>query len=293
MPIFTTFWGVRGSIPTPGPATRRYGGNTSCVDIRTPEGHFICDAGTGIRELGIRMAREACGKPICAHLLLSHSHWDHIQGFPFFAPVYNPSTTLRVYGMDDGDDRFHRLLSGQMDSSYFPVQFSDLAGNIVADHLGGGTRRVADTEVSVLPVCHPGGSLSYRFQRGDHSVVYSTDNELDLLIENPDAPPDELRRIPESLVAFVRNTDLLIADGQYTDAEYPMRRHWGHSRATTVIDLAVAAGVKQVAIFHHDPMQSDADVEEKIADCRERANILGANDLTIFAAREGITLSIG
>ena len=295
MSMFVKFWGVRGSIPTPGPATRRYGGNTSCVELRTPEAHFICDAGSGIRELGIRLARAAHGTPITSHLMLSHAHWDHIQGFPFFGPVYNPTTTLRVYGTEPGDERFHQLLSGQMGSDYFPVEFSDLPGQIVSDHLDGGCRVVCDTEVSVLPVCHPGGSLSYSFRHGGRHVVYSTDNELDLLIENPEdgERPGVLRVLPAELVAFVRGADLLIADGQYTDEEYPKHRHWGHSRASTVVDLAVAAGVKQVAVFHHDPMQSDADVDAKIEACRARAASLGATGLSIFGAREGVELRIG
>lgn len=293
--MFVKFWGVRGSIPTPGPATRRYGGNTSCVEVRTPGAHFICDAGSGIRELGIRLAQVAAGKPITSNLMLSHAHWDHIQGFPFFGPAYNPTTTLHVYGTEPGDDRFHKLLSGQMGSDYFPVAFSDLAGNIVSDHLAGGCRVVGDTEVSVLPVCHPGGSLSYKFRRGSRHVVYSTDNELDLLIKNPEDAdkPELLRQLPDDLVDFVRGADLLIADGQYTDAEYPNHVNWGHSRATTVIDLAVAAEVRQVAVFHHDPMQSDADVDAKIDACRHRAGLLGARKLSVFGAREGVELRIG
>lgn len=294
MPIHVRFWGVRGSIPTPGPSTHRYGGNTSCVEVRTPEARFILDAGSGIRELGVRMVRQADDQSTTSHLLLSHAHWDHIQGFPFFAPAYNPETTLRVYGTEPGDDRFYRLLSGQMDSSYFPVQFADLAGTIVADHLNGGKRQVSDAVVSVLPVCHPGGSLSYRIQLGDYGMVYSTDNELDLLIENPEEAekPGVLRRLPEELVRFIHGANLLVADGQYTDAEYPSHRNWGHSRATTVVDLAIAAKVSQVAIFHHDPMQSDAEVDAKIDACRQRAIALGAPHLSIFGAREGIELRI-
>jgi len=294
LPIHVRFWGVRGSIPTPGPSTRRYGGNTSCVEVRTPQARFILDAGSGIRELGVRMVRQTHDQPTTTHLLLSHAHWDHIQGFPFFAPAYNPATTLRVYGTEPGDDRFHRLLSGQMDSAYFPVQFADLAGKIVADHLDGGERQVEDATVSVLPVCHPGGSLSYRIQRGDHGVVYSTDNELDLVIENAEEAkdPSVMRRLPDELVRFIHGADLLIADGQYTDETYPKHRGWGHSRATTVVDLAIAAKVGQVGIFHHDPMQSDAEVDAKINACRRRAAALGAPGLSIFGAREGIELRI-
>ena len=299
MSIHVRFWGVRGSIPTPGPATRRYGGNTPCVEVRTPKARFILDAGSGLRELGLRMAADAGASPSISHLLLSHAHWDHIQGFPFFAPIYKPSTTVRVYGTEPGDDRFYRLLSGQMDSDYFPVQFSDLAGHIVADHLNGGRREVEDATVSVMPLCHPGGSLSFRIQLGEQSVVYATDNELDMGFDDIEQPNDtghgqaaQLRRLPDELVEFMHGTDLLIADGQYTDEEYPSRRGWGHSRATTAVDLAVAAKVDQLAIFHHDPMQSDTDVDAKVEACRRRATALGAPGLSIFGAREGIELRI-
>ena len=294
MSMFVKFWGVRGSIPTPGPSTRRYGGNTSCVEVRTPATHFICDAGSGLRELGRHMAHRADGQAISSNLLLSHAHWDHIQGFPFFGPVYSPTTTLRVYGTEPGDDRFFRMLSGQMDSDYFPVHFSELASRIESDHLDGGCRMVGDTEVSVFPVCHPGGSLTYKFRHDGRTVIYSTDNELDLLIANPqdDARQGVLRWLPDDLVEFMRGADLLIADGQYTDEEYKTRVNWGHSRATTCIDLAILAGVKQLAIFHHDPMQSDADVEAKIAACRERAALLGKPELLVFGAREGVELRV-
>lgn len=295
MSMFVKFWGVRGSIPTPGPATRRYGGNTPCVEIRTPETHFICDAGSGMRELGILLSRIPRDRPITTHLMLSHAHWDHIQGFPFFAPAYNPTTTVRVYGTEPGDDRFYRLLSGQMESSdYFPVQFSDLGGQIVSDHLDGGCRMVGDTEVSTFPVWHPGGCLSYKFRLGDRTVVYATDNELDQVIQNPEDinRPERLRRLPEDFLDFIRGADLLIADGQYTDDEYPCRVNWGHARATSCVDLALAAGVKQLAIFHHDPMQSDSDVDAKVQVCRQRAALLNATTLSVFGAREGVELRL-
>ncbi len=296
MSLYVKFWGVRGSIPTPGWSTQRYGGNTSCVEVRSDTTRFICDGGTGIRELGAHlMATEAGRGPIEAHLLFSHAHWDHIQGFPFFTPAYLPTSKLTVYGTEPGDDRMYRLLSGQMQSSdYFPVQFSDLGAKIQPDDLAGGSKQIGDVTVSFLPVCHPGGSLSFRFDAGGRRVVYSTDNELDLVLGNmaeAAADPDAPRQCPEDLVEFIRGADVLIADGQYTDHEYGTRVNWGHSRATTLVDLAAQAGVERVAVFHHDPMQADADVEKKIAACQARARRHGVR-VDIFGAREGIEIKL-
>lgn len=294
MSFYVKFWGVRGSIPTPGPSTSRYGGNTPCVEVRVRDTRFVCDGGTGIRGLGEQLLHEAKGQPISLHLLLSHAHWDHIQGFPFFAPIYRPNTELTVYGAREGDTRMYRLLNGQMQSDYFPVQFNDLGASIVPGHLGAGTRIVEGVEVSALPVNHPGGCMAFSFSYDGRKVVYATDHELDLVLENPEAAaadPRARRRPPAELVAFCKGADLLICDGQYTDAEYPAHVGWGHSRATTATDLAVLAGVDRLALFHHDPMQTDEDVDRKVALCRERVDWEDA-PARIFGAREGMQLKI-
>jgi phosphoribosyl 1,2-cyclic phosphodiesterase len=293
--LFVKFWGVRGSIPTPGWATQRYGGNTSCVEIRTDDARFICDGGSGIRELGASLLREAAGSPVAANLLFSHAHWDHIQGFPFFGPAYLKSSRLTVYGTGAGDDKMVQLLSGQMTSDdYFPVRFSDLGAVIQSASLTSGANLVDGVQIRSHPVFHPGGSTSFRFDAGGRRVVFATDNELDLVLENAEeaaADPEAPRICPPELVDFVRGADLLIADGQYTDLEYKSRVNWGHSRATTLVDLAAQANVRRVAVFHHDPMQVDADVERKIAACVSRANRMGVN-VDIFAAREGFEIKL-
>ncbi len=295
MAFFVRFWGTRGSIPTPGRATYRYGGNTSCVEIRIEDKLFICDGGTGLRELGVDLLRTSGGAPIVAHFLFSHMHWDHIQGFPFFAPIYQPMNTFHIYGSRPGDTRFHSLLSGQMRSSYFPVDFSELNANIVANELGeDGTRVIDGVTVRCLEQRHPGGSYAYSLEKDGYKVVYATDNEIDLILGDPTLPirePDAPRAIPADIVDFCRNADLLIIDGQYTDAEYRKYTGWGHNRATTATDLAIAANVKQLAIYHHDPMQSDKDVEAKIEHCRVRVAQQGSS-VFVFPAREGVELRI-
>lgn len=292
MPTFVKFWGTRGSIPTPGSKTRRFGGNTSCVEIRVDDTLFVCDGGTGLRELGVDL-RERTDR-ITAHLFFSHTHWDHIQGFPFFTPAYTPSSTLHVYDVKKDDTRMQRLLLGQMHEEYFPVSFRDLGARIDFTHLGTGEKTIDGVFVSHLEQTHPGRSFAYSFTKNGVKAVYATDSELDLLIENradSDRDPDRLRRLPAEAVKFYADADLLIADGQYDDDEYPKKAGWGHARATTVVDLAIQAGVKQLAIYHHDPMHSDEVVECTIQTCRERAARAGSN-LVVFGAREGVELKL-
>lgn len=294
MSFFVRFWGIRGSIPTPGHVTKKYGGNTSCVEIRSDDSLFICDGGTGLRELGADLMTRGT-KPITGHFFYSHTHWDHIQGFPFFTPAYAPSNTFHVYGTAAGDRRTYELLSGQMRSDYFPVDFGELRSNIVASHLGGGHAEIDGVAVSFYEQHHPGRSWAYSFVRGGAKIVYATDNEIDLTFARPEAvlsEPDAPRPIPEAFRKFCHGADLLIVDGQYFDNEYEKKVGWGHPRATTVIDLALQCEAKQVAIFHHDPMHGDADVDRKIAICKERA-ARANSQLSVFGAREGLELRIG
>ncbi len=286
------FWGVRGSIPAPGPETNRYGGNTSCVEVRVGDALLVFDAGTGLRELGVHLQR-ACAKSLTVHLFLSHPHWDHIQGFPFFGPAYAENTTIYVYG-PKGDDKNYQLLSGQMSNAYFPVRFSDLGSKIVAKSFTGPVVKVGEARVKAFGQKHPGGSLGFRVEHGEKAVVFATDSELDQQLVEPGLvarDPSVLRELPDDLVAAVSGADLLIADAQYTDAEYPSKVGWGHPRATTVVDLAAQAGVRQLALTHHDPMHSDRDVDLMVLDCQERAASHGV-ELEVFGAREGVTLKI-
>ena len=293
MAFIVRFWGTRGSIATPGASTRRYGGNTSCIEIEIDGTTFVCDAGTGARELGLDLVQRDA-KPLQLHILFSHAHWDHIQGFPFFQPAYVPQTSLYIYRVADAHIDYFDLLSGQMESPYFPVEFSDLSCKIEPRLLKAGENHIDGVTLSYCEQTHPGKSFAYRFQSGGRCVVYATDSELDLALANKDEVEKDLsipRRVPSHLVDFARNSDLLIADGQYTDAEYPSKRGWGHPRATTTVDLAVQAGVKQLVIHHHDPMQNDAAVDEKIERCIERARHLGST-LDIIGAREGLSIQV-
>jgi phosphoribosyl 1,2-cyclic phosphodiesterase len=263
------------------------------VELRIDDVLMICDAGSGIRELGVDLLNRD-QRPLIGHLFFSHTHWDHIQGFPFFTPVYEPENTFCVYGTEEGDTRVHDLLSGQMKSEYFPIDFSDLGSNILDRNLGDGSLDIKGVLVRCLRLNHPGGCFAYSFEKGSHKVVYATDTEIDQVLENQqeaDKDPQALRLAPRSLVEFCRGADLLIVDGQYTDEEYQEKTGWGHSRATTAVDLAVQSNAWQLAIFHHDPQQNDNDVKRKIEQARDRAARL-APDLIVFGAREGVELRI-
>ena len=272
MSTFVRFWGTRGSIPTPGKETRRYGGNTSCYEVRIDDTLFICDGGTGLRDLGMELLQRYAG-PVEAHMFFSHTHWDHIQGFPFFSPAYVQNSRLYVYDVEPEDRRIHRLLHGQMRAEYFPVDFTDLGAAIVSRDLHSG-EIIEGVQVRFTEQVHPGRSFGFSFLKGGCKVVYGTDNELDQLLLNRDQSlrdRDAVRRLPDALVEFVADADLLIADGQYSDDEYLQKAGWGHPRANTAVDLAVQARVKQLAITHHDPMHSDTLVERLVSDARRRA----------------------
>ncbi|MBD89568.1 MAG: hypothetical protein CL940_04470 [Deltaproteobacteria bacterium] len=287
MSLHVTFWGTRGSSPTPGHRTRIFGGNTSCVSVESGDQVFICDAGTGMRDLGMRLIRDK-RLPFEGHLFISHSHWDHIQGFPFFSPVYIPGNTLHVYDPAEREKRVYDLLSGQMQGDYFPVDFSSLNAHILPDRLEEAGRSIGGVHVSAMMLNHPGGSYAYRFDTGEQIVVYATDNEIDTELDTS-ADPSLPRAIPERFVNFARGADLLIADAQYTEEEYPSKSGWGHSRVFTAVDFAIEAGCKQLALFHHDPMHSDADVQQIEVAARARVARRGSN-LVVFAAREGLEL---
>lgn len=246
-----TFYGVRGSIPAPGPDTVRYGGNTSCVHLRLNSGeNVVLDAGTGIRELGNLLATN--DEQIL--LLLSHGHWDHIQGYPFFAPIYQKDREIIVCQGVEGNAVSLRALLQQMDGSNFPVHSDKLPSRVsaiqeVEAFLGNQaftTRR--------LDLNHPGGGFAYRIEEDGVSVAYITDNELQ--------PPDAPNTTYDEWVAFCQGTDLLIHDAQYTEADMPSKHGWGHSLIGQVRQLAYDADVRNVVFYHHDPDRSDSQLDE-------------------------------
>ena len=291
MATFVKFWGTRGSIPVPGRSSRVYGGNTACVEIRIDETQFICDAGSGMRELGMdMMKRGECEGEI--HLLITHTHWDHIQGFPFFAPAYLPNARIRVYEPGGADSQSFRLLSGQMTSPYFPVAFGDLRATIIQDELGDEEKLIDGVVLRAFPLNHPGGAYGYSLEKDGCKIVYATDNELVLPEGSPfpdNDPKSPLRPAPIDLLHACEGAQLLIMDAQFSDEQYQDRVGWGHSSSRSVVDLAVEAKVEQLALFHHDPSNANAKIDEIVQACRDRIEGLGSK-VVVFGAREGVEL---
>jgi len=290
-PPLVKFWGVRGSIAAPGPDTIFYGGNTSCVEVRADGEIIVLDAGTGIRLLGLSLDREFKGHALNLTLLLTHTHWDHIQGFPFFVPAYNPRNTLRILGYEGARQGLASTLGAQMESPYFPVCMKELPGNISIEELRDMEFTVGSVRVEAMFVNHPGICVGYRLHTSGGVIVFIPDNEpFHRLRSRPDgANPKGVEYADQQdakLVEFVRDADVLIMDAQYDCDEYESHVGWGHACVDDVAALATRAGVKQLFLFHHDPMHDDERVSRMLAHARQ----LVGNGTMVEAAREGLEL---
>lgn len=291
------FWGVRGSIPTPGADTVYYGGNTSCVEVRADGEILVLDAGTGLRPLGQALAAEFHDRPLRATLLISHTHWDHIQGLPFFAPAYNPKNRLRVLGYEGSREGLAAVLSGQMESPYFPINLKQMPGNILIEELRDMEFAVGPVRVRAKFVNHPGVCVGYRLETSAGSIAYLPDNEPvhRQRQQQPLGSPDDTAFALEfaknedaKLIEFIRDADVLIIDSQYDCDEYSTHVGWGHGCVDDVVSLALAAGVRQLFLFHHDPTHTDAKIREMAAHARDLAAAAGKR-LNVNAAREGLS----
>ncbi|PID76295.1 MAG: MBL fold metallo-hydrolase [Deltaproteobacteria bacterium] len=301
------FWGVRGSIPCPGPQTAKYGGNGACIELRAGNGQLvIIDAGSGIRELGnYLMANDLPKGPIDAKLFFSHTHWDHIMGFPYFVPIYVPGTKLEVYGpVTFEDEPLEDVVGGQMKYRYFPVNVGELASDISYTRireqfnvdLGGGLSMTSKF------LNHPVTALGYRFEYEGKVFCTCYDHEpyRNLFVTDPADPDyDEAmayegeevaKEQNEAIKQFFSGADLLVHDTQYTKEEFfPARIGWGHSYFEHAIEAAAAAGVKKLALFHHDPDRTDEQIDE-LADKYCEPGKYG--DIEIFFARDRMEISL-
>lgn len=290
MTLRITFWGTRGSVPTPGARTVRYGGNTPCVEVRTGQGTLlILDAGTGIRELGHSLVERAAGGAIEGDIFLSHAHWDHIQGLPFFAPIFQRGNRFTIWSSRALEQSVDRAVREQMSRGVFPVAFDDVAAEIDFRHLGGDSLERPGYRLAAIPVRHPGGALGFRVTDGNSrggALVYISDNELD-----PAARYDTPPGWRDSLVEFTRGARVLVHDSMYTEDEYVEHRGWGHSRDRDAVELALDARAGTLVLFHHRPERSDDEVDRRVAECRAIVRSRGAS-LEVVAAAEGMTLEV-
>jgi len=290
------FWGTRGSVPSPGPETLRYGGNTSCVGVRTDDGtSLVLDCGTGARKLGLALAQDG---PTNVHLLVGHTHADHIQGLPFFMPAFVPGSELTVYGSPSINRDFPSALGGQMDYTYFPVPLQDLPASLRFVELGEEQFSIGDVCIRTQHLNHTAPCIGFRVEVGGACLVYASDHEQHVpSIWRPDRAPDQydakalLHPGDRRHVEFLRGADLLIHDAQYLAAEYPQKKGWGHSTVEYVIDVALAAGVKQLALYHHDPTRTDEEIDVIVARARDYVSETGLA-LEVMAAREGAEVEL-
>jgi len=282
------FWGTRGSIPKPGPDTVRYGGNTSCVEVRSASGALILlDCGTGAHGFGQALVAERDG-PRRGHIFISHTHWDHIQGLPFLAPLFDRDFEWDIYGPRGLGPSIRETLAGQMQYTYFPITIEQFAAKVRYHDLVEGKVEIDDVRVSAHYMNHPALTLGYRIEADGASLVYATDHEPHSPAlargERPAQSADEIH-----YAGFVAGADLLIHDAQFTLGEYEKHLGWGHSPVEFAVDVAAASGVRRLALYHHDPTRTDAGVDELVTLARRRAAGAG---LDVFGAAEGLVIEL-
>ena len=284
--IALRYWGVHGTLPVPGDAYTCYGGNTSCVSVElSGEPLYVFDCGSGIKKLSDRVMAGS-GERLSARVFISHTHWDHINTVPFFAPLYVRGNQIEIFGPYQGNLTIERAISAQMESVYFPVTVREFGARIMFRDLREETLEFGPVRVQTMLLRHPGYCLGYKLTCRDRTICYITDNEL-----YPPTDPRHDTRYVQRLADFVRRADVLITDTTYRDHEYPSKVDWGHSCVSQVADLAARAEVKRLHLFHHDPDQTDVDIDAKLDEMRKELERLGSK-VVCEAPAEGSELML-
>jgi phosphoribosyl 1,2-cyclic phosphodiesterase len=256
--MLVRFWGVRGSTPTPQPENLRYGGNTSCVEVRIKGHIYVFDCGTGFRNLGKQLQMETNGHPLAAHIFLSHFHWDHIQGIPFFAPLYHKPENSFCFHSSSRTHSLQQALEEQMSDPYFPVKMDEMAACRKFYDIDAGRMEFDHCVIESMWLNHPQGCLGFRVETPDAVLVYATDNE----------PGDSA--FDQNLRKLAAGADVLIYDAQYLPEEYAAhKRGWGHSHWREAVNVVMESGAKELILFHHDPDHSDECIDSVVAKARE------------------------
>lgn len=297
--MIVKFWGVRGSIPVPGPSTVRAGGNTSCIQIAEGREVIVLDCGTGIRELGRELERSVESRRI--HILLSHTHWDHIQGLPFFAPLYRRGQEIIIYGPRGLEGGLEEAVLVQLQRLYFPIRRGELSASLSFRELGEETFELDSVRVSTKWMNHPVLSLGFRIATAGSSMIYTGDNEpytffhvyapsSEATVKFSISDRERVNR-RHALLEFFKNADLMVADAQYSDEEYAAKIGWGHSPLSYTVEMALDARVKRLALFHHDPTHSDKDLSAMLEAGRAMVRKRGGQ-CEVFLATEGFELPL-
>ncbi|MCX7835106.1 MAG: MBL fold metallo-hydrolase [bacterium] len=277
-----TFWGTRGSVPSPGPSTIRYGGNTTCLEVCFATGEtIIIDAGTGIRQLGYDLMKRM--SPVSVSLLFTHAHWDHVQGFPFFIPAFIAGNHIDIFGSENAQRLIQDSIFEATDSSFFPVKKDDFKANCIFHLNDQIVPIIKNGSILTIRLNHPGSGYGYRFNSNGKSFVFLTDFEIGKYYEDGCSIDD--------LEKFAQGCDLLVMDAQYTDDEIVYTRGWGHSTFNETVDFAIRTGVKKLVLFHHDPKRSDDELDHITAEIRIKLASQKIK-LEVLPAREGETISI-
>jgi phosphoribosyl 1,2-cyclic phosphodiesterase len=288
MAYTVTFWGTRGSIPTPGAATSRYGGNTPCVAVEGAGGQLVVlDAGTGIRALGVELVANLNGAAR-VEILLSHAHWDHIQGLPHFKPFFAPGNSVRIWGTRQGTASLESILRQQMDPAVFPVPLDALSASLTVQQVDAEEFPIGEFRVRTMKLRHPGTTLGFRLTpaTGGPSIAYVTDNEL-----GAGGQYEVSKTWRRDFVTFLKGVDLLIHDAMYTPQELEEHRGWGHSTYEEAVTLAQEAAAKRLVLFHHEPEHDDTAMDALLASARKFAKQRGGS-LEVIAAQEGMKVTL-